>query len=343
MSTEPRGRHRAARHAAPKKKVVSSKHLGAIVSVAGMSSVVVTSGSTIAGVAQSGDTTVLETPGANVTASGVQAPVASVQASASRAQAASRSEDRKTLAETEAVAAAATVSTPTSDPNTVIDTTPTVSGVERKSLQSFAASTDQLSTLISQAQDKKNQQAQVLLAEQQSLILEKAQAEAAKVEAEKKVKDAAKQAQAMAQRESVASQAELARQLGVITLPIKADYQLSARFGQRGNMWDGGWHTGLDFRVPTGTPVFAAANGTIISAGWAGSYGYRIEVDHGSGYITTYNHLSKIIYSSGQVAAGQEIGKSGSTGNTTGPHLHFEVTKDGEFINPSKWLWGKAL
>jgi murein DD-endopeptidase MepM/ murein hydrolase activator NlpD len=96
----------------------------------------------------------------------------------------------------------------------------------------------------------------------------------------------------------------------------------------------------LDFRVKTGTPVVAAANGTIISAGWEGSYGYRIQIDHGSGYITTYNHLSKIGYSSGEVAAGQEIGKSGSTGNTTGPHLHFEVTKDGEFINPSKWLWG---
>jgi murein DD-endopeptidase MepM/ murein hydrolase activator NlpD len=304
-----------------------------------MSSVVVTSGSTVAGVVQSGDTTVLETPTANVMASGPQEPVASIQASTSRAQAASRSEDRQTLAEAEAVAAAATVDDPTSDPNAVIDTTPTVSGIERKSLQSFAASTDQLSTLIAQAQDQKNQQAQVLLAEQQAVILEKEQAEAALAEAQKKTKDAARQEQA--QRESVASKKELARQLGVITEPIKSDYQLSARFGQRGYIWSGGWHTGLDFRVPTGTTVYAAANGTIISAGWEGSYGYRIQIDHGSGYITTYNHLSKIIYSSGEVAAGQEIGKSGSTGNTTGPHLHFEVTKDGEFINPSKWLWGK--
>ncbi len=339
MSTEPRGRHRAARHAAPKKKVVSSKHLGALVSVAGMSSVVATSGSTIAGVTQTGDTTVLETPAANVMASGIQEPVSSIEASTSRAQAASRSEDRQTLAEAQVVAAAATVDDPTSDPTAVIDTTPTVSGIEKKSLQSFAASTDQLTTLISQAQDQKNQQAQVLLAEQQSVILEKEQAAAAIVAAENKSKETVRQDQA--RRESVASQKELAKQLGVITEPITADYQLSARFGQRGYIWSGGWHTGLDFRVPTGTTVLAAANGTIISAGWEGSYGYRIQIDHGSGYITTYNHLSKIIYSSGQVAAGQEIGKSGSTGNTTGPHLHFEVTKDGEFINPSKWLWGK--
>ena len=338
MSTEPRGRHRAARHAAPKKKVVSGKHLGALVGVAGMSSVVATSGSTISGVTQVGDTSVLEIPAANLVAQGIDAPTASIQTSTSRAQAASRSEDRQTLAEAEVVAAAATVDDPTTDPDAVIDTTPTVSGVERKSLQSFAASTDQLSTLITQAQDQKNQQAQILLAEQQSIILEKEQAEAALLAAQKKSEEATRQE--IARKEAVASKKELAKQLGVITEPIETNYQLSARYGQRGWIWSGGWHTGLDFRVKTGTPVVAAANGTIISAGWEGSYGYRIQIDHGSGYITTYNHLSKIGYSSGEVAAGQEIGKSGSTGNTTGPHLHFEVTKDGEFINPSKWLWG---
>jgi murein DD-endopeptidase MepM/ murein hydrolase activator NlpD len=339
MSTEPRGRHRAARHAAPKKKkVVSGKHIGALVSVAGMSSVVATSGSTVAGVTQSGDTTVLETTAANILALSAQEPTETTQPAASRAQAASRSEDRQTLAEAQVAAAAATVGDPTSDIDAVIDTTPTVSGVERKSLQSLASSTDQLSTLISQAQDQKNQQAQVLLAEQQSVILEKEQAEAALIAAEKKSKELTRQEQA--RKAAVASKKELARQLGVITEPIEDDYKLSARYGQRGGIWDGGWHTGLDFAVKTGTTVVAAANGTIISAGWAGSYGYRIEIDHGSGYITSYNHLSKILYSSGVVAAGQVIGKSGSTGNTTGPHLHFEVTKDGEFINPSKWLWG---
>jgi murein DD-endopeptidase MepM/ murein hydrolase activator NlpD len=236
------------------------------------------------------------------------------------------------------VAAAAMIDDPTSDPEAVIDTTPTVSGIERKSLQALAASTDQLFALITQAQAQKNQQAQVLVAEQQSKILEREEAAAALLAAEKKSAEALRQE--LARRESIATQKELARQLGVITEPIKTNYQLSARYGQRGWIWSGGWHTGLDFRVKTGTPVVAAANGKIIAAGWDGSYGYRIQVDHGSGYITTYSHLSKIGYTSGEVAAGQEIGKSGSTGNTTGPHLHFEVTKDGEFINPSKWLWG---
>ena len=321
MSTASRGRHRAARHAAPKKKVVSGKHIGALVGVAGMSSVVATSGSTVAGVVQSGDTTVLEYPSANITASGQQVTDNSIQSSTSRAQAASRSEDRQSLAEAQVVAAAANVDDPTSDPNAVIDTTPTVSSTERKSLQALAATTDQLDTLIAQAQDQKNQQAQILLSEQQAA--------------------ANAQAQAAAEQQAALIEAERLRQIGVIEVPIQSNYTLSARYGQRGNLWSQGWHTGLDFRVKTGTTVVAAANGTVIAAGWAGAYGYRIEIDHGNGYVTAYNHLSKIEVTGGKVAAGQEIGKSGSTGNTTGPHLHFEVTKDGEFMNPSAWLWGK--
>ena len=320
MSTAPRGRHRAARHAAPKKKVVSGKHLGALVSVAGMSSVVATSGSTVAGVVQTGDTSVLEFPAATVTAAGPQQVSTSIQTSTSRAQAASRSEDRQTLAEAEVIAAASTADDPTSDPEAVIDTTPTVSSTERKSLQALAATTDQLDTLVTQAQDQKNQQAQILLSEQQAAANAKAQAEA-----EQKV---------------ALIEAERLRQIGVIAVPIQANYTLSARYGQRGGIWSSGYHTGLDFRVKSGTSVVAAANGTVVSSGWGGAYGNRIEVDHGNGYITTYSHLSKIVIKDGKVAAGQEIGKSGSSGNTTGPHLHFEVTKDGDFMNPSSWLWG---
>lgn len=321
MSTAPRGRHRAARHAAPKKKVVSGKHLGALFSVAGMSSVVATSGSTVAGVVQTGDTSVLEYPAATLTASGPQQVISSIQTSTSRAQAASRSDDRQTLAEAEVIAAAATVDDPTSDPNAVIDTSPTVSSTERKSLQALAATTDQLDALVVQAQDQKVQQAQILLTEQQAAANAKAQAEA--------------------EQQAALIEAERLRQIGVIAVPIQANYTLSARYGQRGGIWSAGWHTGLDFRVKSGTPVVAAANGTVIASGWGGAYGYRIEVDHGNGYVTAYNHLSKIEITDGKVAAGQQIGRSGSTGNTTGPHLHFEVTKDGEFMNPSSWLWGK--
>lgn len=319
MSSAPRGRHRAARHAAPKKKVVSGKHLGALVGVAGMSSVVATSGSTVAGVIQTGDTSVLQYPQSTLNASNSQTSTSSIQDTESRAQAASRSDDRQTLSEAELMAAAG-LSDPSVDPNAQIDATPTVSNAERKSLQSLAASADQYSDLFDQAQAQKTQQAQLLISEQ----------------------EAAKQAAAAAEEQAAAAlaEAERIRQIGVVVEPIQGKYQLSARYGQRGGIWSSGWHTGLDFRVKSGTSIVAAANGTIIDAGWAGAYGYRIEIDHGNGTTTTYNHLSKITKSSGKIAAGQEIGKSGSTGNTTGPHLHFEVTQDGEFTNPSKWLWG---
>lgn len=318
MSSAPRGRHRVARHAAPKKKVASSHHVGTLFGLAGVSSVVMASGSTVAGVVQTGDISVMEYPVSTVTASDAQPNQLSVQTGTTRAQAASRTEDRKTLEDVQDLVAAG--SDQTTDPNAEIDVTPTVSSTERKSLQALASSSDQLDDLISQAQSQKDQQAQIWISEQKAIessrILAEAEAEAALAEAER------------------------IRLLGVVVEPIQGKYKLSARYGQRGGLWSAGWHTGLDFRVKTGTPVVAAANGKIISAGWGGAYGYRVEIDHGNGVITTYNHLSKIEKDSGKVVAGQEIGKSGSTGNTTGPHLHFEVTEDGEFTNPSTWLWG---
>ncbi len=321
MSTAPRGRHRAARHAAPKKKAVSGKQIGTAFGLAGISSVVMASGSTVSGVVQAGDLSVVENPQSNVVASETATTKFDQVASVSRAQAASRSEDRKTLAEAEVLAQAATANNPVANVTAVIDATPTVSSAERKSLQALASTTDQLDSLISQAQDQKNQQAQLLISEQQAI-------ENAKLRAEEQV-------------QAALAEAERIRQIGVVVVPVEGNYQLSARFGQRGRIWSAGWHTGLDFRVKSGTTVVAAGNGKIISAGWGGAYGYRIEIDHGNGYITSYNHLSKIEKTSGQVAAGQEIAKSGSTGNVTGPHLHFEVTKDGQFENPSNWLWGK--
>lgn len=104
-----------------------------------------------------------------------------------------------------------------------------------------------------------------------------------------------------------------------------------------------GGHSGTDYAVPMGTPIASAAGGTVISAGWAGAYGYRVEVRHGDGTVTTYSHLSDINVSVGQqVGAGQRVGAVGSTGNSKGPHLHFEVLIDGNFINPEDWLAGAA-
>ncbi|MET9541065.1 peptidoglycan DD-metalloendopeptidase family protein [Streptomyces sp. NPDC006553] len=90
--------------------------------------------------------------------------------------------------------------------------------------------------------------------------------------------------------------------------------------------WAAGFHTGIDLAVPTGTPVVAAAAGTVVTADWQGSYGNAVIIQHADGRYTLYAHLSSITVKQGdQVAAAQEIGLSGSTGNSTGPHLHFEA------------------
>ncbi|MCN9241168.1 transglycosylase family protein [Streptomyces sp. RY43-2] len=109
-----------------------------------------------------------------------------------------------------------------------------------------------------------------------------------------------------------------------------------------GSSWSKGYHTGVDFPVPTGTSVKAVAAGHVVSAGWGGSFGYQVVLRHADGHYTQYAHLSAISVKSGQsVAAGQRIARSGSTGNSTGPHLHFEVRTGPDFgsdIDPLAYL-----
>jgi LysM repeat protein len=109
-----------------------------------------------------------------------------------------------------------------------------------------------------------------------------------------------------------------------------------------GAEWSKGYHTGVDFPVPTGTSVKAVAAGHVVSAGWGGSFGYQVVVRHADGRCTQYAHLSAIAVKDGQnVTAGQRIGRSGSTGNSTGPHLHFEVRTGpgfGSDIDPVAYL-----
>jgi len=98
-------------------------------------------------------------------------------------------------------------------------------------------------------------------------------------------------------------------------------------------------HTGMDFRAPIGMPAKVTAAGTVTRAGWAGGYGRMVEVDHGNGFATRYGHLSEIDVAVGQkLAAGDVIGKTGSSGRSTGPHLHYEVRHDGEAVDPLRFL-----
>ncbi|MFJ3670110.1 transglycosylase family protein [Streptomyces sp. NPDC090106] len=113
-------------------------------------------------------------------------------------------------------------------------------------------------------------------------------------------------------------------------------------YHKTGSSWSKGYHTGVDFAVPTGTSVKSVAAGKVVTAGWGGSFGYQVVVRHSDGRYTQYAHLSAISVRDGQsVGAGQRIGRSGSTGNSTGPHLHFEVRTGpgfGSDVDPVAYL-----
>jgi murein DD-endopeptidase MepM/ murein hydrolase activator NlpD len=123
--------------------------------------------------------------------------------------------------------------------------------------------------------------------------------------------------------------------------PVIGEIELSSGFGVRTDPFLGrpAMHTGLDFRASMGDPVRVTANGTVTSAGWSGGYGRMVEVDHGNGLSTRYGHLSEILVKVGQpVKIGEVIGAVGSTGRSTGPHLHYETRIDGEAVDPQKFL-----
>ena len=125
----------------------------------------------------------------------------------------------------------------------------------------------------------------------------------------------------------------------IATLPISGT--ISSRYGAVSSIRSSA-HTGLDIAASTGTPIKVVADGTIISAAYSGSYGYLVKVDHGNGVETWYAHTSKMYVTAGQsVKAGDVIAAVGSTGNSTGAHLHLEVRINGTHVNPQKYLYKK--
>jgi murein DD-endopeptidase MepM/ murein hydrolase activator NlpD len=133
---------------------------------------------------------------------------------------------------------------------------------------------------------------------------------------------------------------------GVIAIPsdkpVRSLVAFSSGFGVRSDPFQRGaaFHPGIDLSGPSGTPIYATAEGTVLRAGWnSGGYGNLVEVDHGRGIATRYGHLSAILVRAGDhITRGQVIGRMGSTGRSTGNHLHYEVRIDGRAVNPIPFM-----
>nr|WP_253343824.1 M23 family metallopeptidase [Sphingobium sp. OAS761] len=122
-----------------------------------------------------------------------------------------------------------------------------------------------------------------------------------------------------------------------------AKLSLTSNFGIRSDPFNGGarMHKGIDIPGPIGTPIYATADGVVSRAGWASGYGNLVQITHGSGMETRYGHMSKLLVAANTyVKRGQLIGLMGSTGRSTGSHLHYEVRVDGAAINPIPFVAG---
>ncbi|MFG2307150.1 M23 family metallopeptidase [Streptomyces sp. NPDC048566] len=151
-----------------------------------------------------------------------------------------------------------------------------------------------------------------------------------KAEQAARKKAAEQAAQAREAKERAARAAERKRLNSFVT-PIPGSY-VSTGYQAGGSLWSSGSHTGVDFHAASGTSVHAVGAGTVVTAGWGGAYGNQVVIKMHDGTYTMYGHLSSIGVSVGQaVTPGQQIALSGSTGNTTGPHLHFEARTSAEY------------
>ncbi|MGW7265560.1 M23 family metallopeptidase [Streptomyces sp. NPDC054842] len=162
----------------------------------------------------------------------------------------------------------------------------------------------------------------------------------------KKAEEAARQRALAEVKEERAAKARAARaaerkRLNTFVSPISGSY-VSTGYKTGGTLWSSGSHTGVDFHAASGTVVHAVGAGTVVTTGWGGAYGNQVVIKMHDGTYTMYGHLSSISVTEGQtVTPGQQIALSGSTGNTTGPHLHFEARTTAEYgsdIDPVSYL-----
>ncbi|WP_336053906.1 M23 family metallopeptidase [Streptomyces sp. CA2R101] len=189
---------------------------------------------------------------------------------------------------------------------------------------------DELANHVAAQADEQQAEAEAAAAKAKAEAVAKKQAEEAKrrVEAARKAKERA------------AREAERKR-LNTFVAPV-ADSYVSTSYKASSGLWSSGSHTGIDFHAASGTSVHAVGTGTVVEAGWGGSYGNNIVIKMSDGTYTQYGHLSSLGVSVGQhVTPGQQIGLSGATGNATGPHLHFEARTGADYgsdIDPVAYL-----
>lgn len=119
------------------------------------------------------------------------------------------------------------------------------------------------------------------------------------------------------------------------------NWPVTSSFGSRSDPFLGStaFHSGMDFRAPSGSPIRATASGVVTKAGWNGGYGRLVEINHGNGYFTRFAHMSKVLVAEGdKIKIGDVVGAVGSSGRSTGPHLHYEVRKNGSAVDPLRFI-----
>ncbi|WP_411084168.1 M23 family metallopeptidase [Streptomyces sp. cmx-18-6] len=196
-----------------------------------------------------------------------------------------------------------------------------------------------------QAQAQHQQAEALARAKAKAAAEAKAKAAKAKAKAEADRKAEARAEEVREEKARAARAAERAR-LNAFHLPVAGSY-VSTGYQSSGSLWSSGSHSGVDFHAASGSSVVAVGAGTVVEAGWGGAYGNNVVLRMTDGTYTQYGHLSSIGVSVGQsVTSGQQIGLSGSTGNSTGPHLHFEARTTAEYgsdMDPVAYLRSHGL
>ena len=207
------------------------------------------------------------------------------------------------------------------------------------------------SAQISSAENELNDYNKEIAAQEETIKAVEAQIKKREEEERKAAEAAARAAAAAAaaaEREAAAKKNGNSSSTSTVSLgdirfrwPCPASGRITSGFGSRKSPTKGAstYHNGIDIGAPTGSAVVAAAAGEVVTATYSGSAGNYIMLSHGGGIYTLYMHCSKLSVSEGQqVKAGQTIGKVGSTGYSTGPHLHFGIRANGSYLNPSKYV-----